>query len=46
MSSQPNALTVRRSPALITTVVINAGDRLIVNALGWLDISVGKASVA
>ena len=34
-------------PAIIeaetTTVVINAGDKLIVNALGWLDINVGKA---
>jgi N-methylhydantoinase A len=34
-------------PAIVeaetTTVVINAGDRLTVNALGWLDIRVGKA---
>jgi N-methylhydantoinase A len=34
-------------PAIIeaetTTVVINTGDRLIVNSFGWLDISVGKA---
>jgi N-methylhydantoinase A len=28
-----------------TTVVINRGDRLAVNALGWLDISVGKSLV-
>ncbi len=37
-------------PAIVeaetTTVVINAGDRLTVNALGWLDISVGKARSA
>jgi N-methylhydantoinase A len=34
-------------PAIIeaetTTVVINAGDRLTVNGLGWLDIRIGKA---
>ncbi len=34
-------------PAIVeaetTTVVINSGDRLTVNALGWLDIRVGKA---
>jgi N-methylhydantoinase A len=34
-------------PAIIeaetTTVVINAGDQLIVNGFGWLDISVGRA---
>jgi len=33
-------------PAIVeaetTTVIINAGDRLTVNALGWLDIRVGK----
>jgi N-methylhydantoinase A len=37
-------------PAIIeaetTTVVINEGDRLLVNALGWLDISVGKGSTS
>jgi N-methylhydantoinase A len=36
-------------PAIVeaetTTVVINEGDRLRVNALGWLDISVGKTRV-
>ena len=35
-------------PAIVeaetTTVVINAGDRLSVNALGWLDIRVAKAA--
>jgi N-methylhydantoinase A len=34
-------------PAIVeaetTTVIINTGDRLTVNALGWLDIRVGKA---
>ena len=34
-------------PAIVeaetTTVVINAGDRLTVNALGWLDIRVAKS---
>jgi N-methylhydantoinase A len=34
-------------PAIVeaetTTVVINAGDRLTVNALGWLDIQLSKA---
>ena len=34
-------------PAIVeaetTTVVINTADRLTVNALGWLDIRVGKA---
>jgi len=38
-----------QGPAIIeaesTTVVINAGDRLTVNALGWLDIRVGKTLV-
>ena len=37
-------------PAIVeaetTTVVINTGDRLTVNALGWLDIRVAKASSA
>ena len=37
-------------PAIIeaetTTVVINEGDELSVNALGWLDIRVGKGSVS
>jgi len=37
-------------PAIVeaetTTVVINSGDRLSVNALGWLDISVAKSSGA
>jgi N-methylhydantoinase A len=37
-------------PAIVeaetTTVVINTGDRLTVNALGWLDICVGKARSA
>jgi N-methylhydantoinase A len=37
-------------PAIVeaetTTVVINAGDRLTVNALGWLDIRVAKARAA
>jgi N-methylhydantoinase A len=37
-------------PAIVeaetTTVVINAGDRLTVNAFGWLDISVAKARAA
>jgi N-methylhydantoinase A len=37
-------------PAIIeaetTTVVINAGDELSVNALGWLDIRVGKGSAS
>jgi N-methylhydantoinase A len=37
-------------PAIVeaetTTVVINAGDRLSVNALGWLDIRVAKAAGA
>jgi N-methylhydantoinase A len=39
-----------QGPAIIeaetTTVVINAGDRISVNALGWLDISVAKAAGA
>jgi len=37
-------------PAIVeaetTTVVIDAGDKLTVNALGWLDISVAKAATA
>jgi N-methylhydantoinase A len=37
-------------PAIIeaetTTVIINAGDRLQVNALGWLDISVGRGGTS
>jgi len=37
-------------PAIVeaetTTVIINAGDRLTVNALGWLDIRVAKARSA
>jgi N-methylhydantoinase A len=37
-------------PAIVeaetTTVIINAGDRLTVNPLGWLDIRVGKARAA
>jgi N-methylhydantoinase A len=37
-------------PAIVeaetTTVVINAGDQLFVNALGWLDIRVAKAAGA
>jgi N-methylhydantoinase A len=37
-------------PAIVeaetTTVIINTGDRLTVNALGWLDIRVGKAHSA
>jgi N-methylhydantoinase A len=37
-------------PAIIeaetTTVLINEGDRLQVNALGWLDIHVGKGSIS
>jgi len=37
-----------QGPAIVeaemTTVVINAGDRLNVNALGWLDIRVAKAN--
>jgi len=37
-------------PAIVeaetTTVVINTGDRLTVNVLGWLDIHVGKAGKA
>jgi N-methylhydantoinase A len=39
-----------QGPAIIeaetTTVVINAGDRLVVNRLGWLDIKVAKARPA
>jgi N-methylhydantoinase A len=39
-----------QGPAIVeaetTTVVINAGDRLSVNALGWLDIRVAKAAGA
>ncbi len=27
-----------------TTVVVNAGDQVRVNALGWLDITLGKLS--
>ena len=35
-------------PAIVeaetTTVIINTGDRMTVNALGWLDIRVAKAT--